>query len=527
MKVTKYAKGLKFTYIYAVLLVLFVGMLILADVEKYVPDVVVYETVYTMSINGEDVGVVADTELATEWITQVRRDIASKSTELVFMDFTTDFRGEVVAFGVVDDEELVKDKIAQVLQGCMIETMQRSYTVKVNEYMANLSSTQEVEALLEAAISKYDTENAFDIELVQDNSRELNVLVAQIVDNIVEEEEPQQKVFLNAGISEQLEEMFAECEPEAEKDFDDYALGLSEVGFSEEIEIVEAYLSRNQMKPLDVAIQELTQEQEQQQIYEVKSGDTLSEIAILVDIPMEEIVAMNDSLESVNSTLHIGQELIITVPEPELSIIHHQVNYYEEIYDADIIYVDNDDWYTYETVVLQQPSAGFRKVVVDETFVNDTQVGRDILKEEVVMEAVAKIVERGTKIPPSYIKPLSGGRTTSTFGPRSAPTAGASTYHKGHDWATPVGTPIVASCGGTVAKAGWGSGYGYVVYINHPDGRQTRYAHLSKVLVKVGQTVTQGEKIALSGNTGITSGPHLHFEMLINGKQVNPIPYLD
>ena len=90
----------------------------------------------------------------------------------------------------------------------------------------------------------------------------------------------------------------------------------------------------------------------------------------------------------------------------------------------------------------------------------------------------------------------------------------------------PTGTSVYASCGGTVAKAGWGSGYGYVVYINHADGRQTRYAHLSKVLVKAGQSVSQGDKIALSGNTGVSSGPHVHFEILINGKQVNPLNYL-
>ena len=202
-------------------------------------------------------------------------------------------------------------------------------------------------------------------------------------------------------------------------------------------------------------------------------------------------------------------------------------NYYEEIYDADVIYVDNDSWYTTQTKVLQQPSAGFRKIVANETYVNNKRVSREILKEEIVMEAVPKIVERGTKIPPSYIKPISGGRLSSGFGKRTAPTKGASTYHKGVDWAVPVGTAVFASCGGTVAKAGWGSGYGYVVYINHEDGRQTRYGHLSKVLVKVGQTVKQGERIALSGNTGITSGPHLHFEILIGGKQVNPLKYLE
>ena len=89
-----------------------------------------------------------------------------------------------------------------------------------------------------------------------------------------------------------------------------------------------------------------------------------------------------------------------------------------------------------------------------------------------------------------------------------------------------MGTKVVASCGGVVAKAGWGKGYGYCIYINHEDGSQTRYAHLSKVLVKVGQTVKQGEKIALSGNTGVSTGPHIHFEILINGVQRNPLKYI-
>ena len=85
----------------------------------------------------------------------------------------------------------------------------------------------------------------------------------------------------------------------------------------------------------------------------------------------------------------------------------------------------------------------------------------------------------------------------------------------------------MASSAGTVSKAGWGRGYGYVVYIDHADGRQTRYGHLSKVLVSVGQKVSQGDKIALSGNTGVSTGPHVHFEILINGTQVNPMDYLN
>ena len=84
----------------------------------------------------------------------------------------------------------------------------------------------------------------------------------------------------------------------------------------------------------------------------------------------------------------------------------------------------------------------------------------------------------------------------------------------------------MAFCDGVVTRAGLGSGYGYVVYIDHGDGRQTRYGHLSKVLVKAGQQVSQGQKIALSGNTGRSTGPHVHFEILIGGSQVNPLNYL-
>ena len=236
---------------------------------------------------------------------------------------------------------------------------------------------------------------------------------------------------------------------------------------------------------------------------------------------------MNDKIEDEFSTIRVGDELIVTVPEPELSVERKEENYYEEDYEAEVVYVDNDEWYTNQTKVLQEPSAGHRKVVAIVSYRNNAEVEREIIKEEIVLEAVPKIVERGTKIPPTYIKPISGGRLSSKFGKRSAPTRGASTYHKGVDWATPVGTAVMASASGTVAKAGWGRGYGYVVYINHPDGRQTRYGHLSKVLVSAGQKVSQGDKIALSGNTGVSSGPHIHFEILINGTQVNPFDYLN
>jgi murein DD-endopeptidase MepM/ murein hydrolase activator NlpD len=85
----------------------------------------------------------------------------------------------------------------------------------------------------------------------------------------------------------------------------------------------------------------------------------------------------------------------------------------------------------------------------------------------------------------------------------------------------------MASCDGSITQAGWVNGYGYCVTMKHSDGKFTRYGHLSQVLVSVGQTVSQGETIALSGNTGNSTGPHVHFEIIVDGEQENPFNYLD
>jgi len=431
-----------------------------------------------------------------------------------------------VLWGVLDDEEKLQSRMQEVLESNVMETMQRSYTLKVNEYVVNLGSAGQVQELLQTAVNKYDTEGLFGVELKRDNDRAFSVLTAEVASR--EEQAAEDAVVSVAGGVETVMAQIGQDLVQVNDDFEDFELGLKSVNFAEEVEIVESYLPQSQISTLEQAVEEVIKEQETPGEYTIQSGDTLSEIAIKVNIPIDKIVELNsDKLEDENSTIREGDKLIITVPEPELSVERMEENYYEEIYDADIIYIENDEWYTTQTKVHQQPSAGFRKIVADVYYLNDKEVSREILKEEVIMEAVPKIVERGTKIPPTYIKPISGGRLSSGFGKRSRPTKGASTYHKGVDWAVPTGTSVYASCGGTVAKAGWGSGYGYVVYINHEDGRQTRYAHLSKVLVKSGQSVRQGERIALSGNTGISSGPHLHFEILINGSQVNPLKYLN
>ena len=286
-------------------------------------------------------------------------------------------------------------------------------------------------------------------------------------------------------------------------------------------------MAEGQLENVDLAIEGITASQDKNVVYEVQSGDTLSGISMAMDIPMETIISLNDAIEDENSMIRVGQEIIITNPEPPLSINRVEQEYIEEDYDAEVQYIDNDEWYTTDRVTRQEPSAGHRNIVAQINYLNDKEISREVIKEEVLLEAIPKIVERGTKIPPTYIKPISGGRLSSTFGRRNAPTRGASSNHQGVDWAIAKGSTVVASSGGKVTKAGWAKGYGYVVYIQHPDGKETRYGHLSKVLVSVGQSVRQGDKIALSGNSGVSTGPHLHFEIRINGTAVNPLKYLN
>lgn len=528
-KITRHYKRLQFTYMKLAGGILFVAALFFPAYVKWENPT---ENLFTVYLNGESVGLVGDTARAEVLLQETRRELVQDTDELILIDVDMNLEGQAVLWGRIDDEEQLRERMRQILRSNIKETMHRSYVMKVNNYMVNLGSREEVEQLLQEAVDKYDDEGRYQVELVHAEDREFNVLTAQIYDIRAEEEaealEANALPVMIGGIDGVFAEAFAEAEPIVEMDFQDYEQGLMSMSFAEEVEIVEAYLDESQLTPLNQAVEEVIKEQEVNSVYVVVSGDTLSGIAIKVDIPMEKLVEMNDSLETINSTIRVGQELIITVPEPELSVDRQEQVYLDEVYDADVEYVDNDSWYTYQTKVLQEPHAGARKVIAIISYRNDKIVGREIIKEEIVMAAVPKIVERGTIVPPTYIKPVSGGRQTSGFGYRNRPNvAGATANHKGVDWAVPTGTKVVAACDGTVIKAGWGGGYGYVVCIRHDDGRETRYAHLSKVLVSVGQRVSQGERIALSGSTGASTGPHLHFEILINGKQVNPLNYLN
>ncbi len=358
MKITKYGKFLKYTYIKWNLLILFMGLLFMQGIVKLEST---GDNLFHIFINGARVGSVAAPEDAEHMLWEARREIAAPAQGLVLMDVEMTYVGEEVLYGYVDDPQEVYDNILQALRTGIRETSVLSYTLKMDEYMVNLASLEEMEKLLQAVVSKYDSEGKFGVDIVQDENRLFNVLTANAVDRQKQSQEQEmlaqqeQQLFPEAGIQAELTQLFAQDVEKEEKDFGDYDLGILSMDFAEKVEIVEAYLPQSQLQPLDKAIEELTVEQETVGTYEVQSGDTLSEIAIKVNIPMDDIVAMNDSLEDINTMIRAGQELVITVPEPKITMERQEVNYYEEIYDAPVQYIESDDWFTTQTNVIQQP----------------------------------------------------------------------------------------------------------------------------------------------------------------------------
>ena len=123
-------------------------------------------------------------------------------------------------------------------------------------------------------------------------------------------------------------------------------------------------------------------------------------------------------------------------------------------------------------------------------------------------------------------RPVAKGFISSYFGERADPFDGLEAFHKGVDFAGSAGSPVTAVAAGVVTWAGVRTGYGKLVEINHGDGFTTRYAHNERTLVTVGQTVKRGESVALMGSTGRSTGPHVHFEVLRNGRQVNPLSFI-
>ncbi|MDR2356429.1 MAG: M23 family metallopeptidase [Clostridiales Family XIII bacterium] len=295
------------------------------------------------------------------------------------------------------------------------------------------------------------------------------------------------------------------------------------VGFAENIHISEtdtklAYLK----KPEDVFDYVMTGAVEQR-YHSVEKGQTLSGIAQIYSLGLSELMNMNPGV--VPERLQIGQQLKLERIVPLLTVQTTEVATYIEEIPFEIAYEDNASMFKGEQTVRLAGTKGERQVTAEIIRENGIETGKNELESVTLSEPTAQVVLVGTKDPPPLIGTGSfqyptRGRLTSRFGTRWG------RMHSGIDLAAATGTSIRAADGGKVTFAGRQGSLGYLVKIDHGGNRETWYGHCSKLFVKAGDKVYQGQHIANVGNTGNSTGPHLHFEVHINGVAKNPLNYL-
>lgn len=211
-----------------------------------------------------------------------------------------------------------------------------------------------------------------------------------------------------------------------------------------------------------------------------------------------------------------GSKTTVGVNNTERSVLLEPITFKGDPNDAEVISTFEDE------ARRDGIEESLRNLVLDGKIVNTT---RSRLANAPVNDITPTSAARISEGPLTYQFPVSG-QLTSDFGNRVHPIDKTVKFHAGLDLAVERGTAVKASADGTVSFAGWSGGYGNLLVIKHSDGKETRYGHLDKLNVKEGYEVKAGQQVALSGSTGRSTGPHLHFEIRENGKVLDPLSIL-
>lgn len=307
----------------------------------------------------------------------------------------------------------------------------------------------------------------------------------------------------------------------------------AEVAFEDRIECDTAglYLSGS-IIDTDWLISQLTGVQRQAGYYIVEDGDSHSLICDKLNLTMAQLELLNPGFADMS--LHTGDRIKSRDEIPFLSVGVTVTENYELYVDYDTEYYYDATLYTGVSRVTTEGEPGRNSVSARVTYVNSIETKREITHTASISQPVTERIAQGTKpTPESVYSPEDAGYGKFIWptegGGISEPTFwdGGYSGHLGLDIVAYYSAPIFAGASGTVTFAGFSNGFGNHVIIDHGDGVQTLYAHCSALYVTVGQQVTQGEFIAAMGATGWADGTHVHFEVIVNGVNQNPINYLE
>ena len=294
------------------------------------------------------------------------------------------------------------------------------------------------------------------------------------------------------------------------------------IGFAEDVKIEPYSTTLKNVLGKNAAVQKLLSGGQAAVQYTVQDGDTLYDLCVRNNLTMEDLETMNPGISS--GVLLPGDTINLQKLIPLLTLETIEVATYAEAVPYETKYQNSDSYYMGEKVLSVAGVDGKDSVTARLKKRNGEVIEKQELKRERIIEPTTEIILKGTVPPPpkkgtgTFIFPTSGV-LTSEFGYRWG------RNHDGIDVGAPVGTAIRAADGGTVIHSGWLGGYGLAIEIDHGGGYITLYAHNNSNYVSVGDRVFQGQVIAEMGNTGNSTGPHLHFEIIQNGVPRNPFNY--
>lgn len=307
-----------------------------------------------------------------------------------------------------------------------------------------------------------------------------------------------------------------------------------EASFFQEVELIDGLYAEDTVYPADTLKAKLAGENAGKELYTVAKGDTFDSIAEKVGVSVEDLKALNPT---VGTELKQGQQLVVRDGLLQLQVlVSGTIQYEVEVAYTTERMPDNSEYSGYERVRVRGKN-GVNRITAKVTYLNGEELYSQIVESEVVKEPTTQIVAYGTKKVTS--KKYNGGPYATGRFVWPVPYTRVITQYYGHNGhggmdisdSNITGQDIIAADGGTVIVSAYRKGtsygsYGKYIVIDHGGGYQTLYAHCSELLVNVGDVVKQGQVIALVGNTGKSTGPHLHFEITVNGRRVNPMSYL-
>ncbi len=302
------------------------------------------------------------------------------------------------------------------------------------------------------------------------------------------------------------------------------------VEFTKDVRTEDSVYFTSTIVPVEDIIAQLHGEEQGAVYYTVQQGDTPWTVTGSFGISVDELQAQNPQ-QDLSAAFHVGDVLTIRQAMPYLEIKRTLISSYEESIPFETREQQDASLPMGMVQVVQEGADGLAQVTQEQVFYGDSETPSEtnIIDRVVVQEPVPRILAMGQYVPAENIAIIPGGTliwpVPGYRGISRWMFGAGGRGHGGVDIRAAYGTQILASAGGTVRVAGWHYSYGNYVVIDHGNGYQTLYAHASRLAVRAGQTVTQGQVIAYVGSTGQSSGNHCHYEIRLNGARQQPRDY--